>query len=136
MNQRKLLLQLLPGFIPLLVYIIADDLWGTETGLLVAVGLGIIELAYYRIRDGRFDRFILLDTMLIVVLGVVSLVLENDIFFRLKPALLGVVMCAFLGISAFTPGNILLNMSKRYMKGIELNNQQQVLLKSNLKSMF
>jgi isopentenyldiphosphate isomerase/intracellular septation protein A len=136
MNQRKLLLQLLPGFIPLFAYIIADDLWGTRIGLIVAIGLGLIELTWYRIRDGRFDKFILLDTMLIVVLGVVALVLENDIFFKLKPALLGVMMCAFLGISAFTPSNILLNMSKRYMKGIELNDDQQMLLKNNLKSMF
>jgi isopentenyldiphosphate isomerase/intracellular septation protein A len=136
MNQRKLLLQLLPGFIPLFVYIIADDLWGEETGLIVAIALGLIELTYYRIKDGKFDRFILLDTLLIVVLGVVSIVLENDIFFKLKPALLGVLMCAFLGVSAFTPSNILLNMSKRYMKGFDLSEEQHQLMKKNLKGLF
>ena len=136
MNQRRLLLQLIPGFIPLFAYIIADDLWGTETGLIVAIGFGLAELTFYRIKDGRFDKFILLDTLLIVVLGVVSVALDNDIFFKLKPALLGVLMCIFLGISAFTPGNLMLNMSKRYMKGIDLDDQQQVMLKNNLKSMF
>jgi isopentenyldiphosphate isomerase/intracellular septation protein A len=135
-NQRKLLLQLLPGFIPLFAFMIADEVWGTKTGLLVAIASGIIELTYYRIKDGKFDKFILLDTLLIIVLGVISLVLENDLFFKLKPALIGVLMCAFLGVSVFTPNNILLNMSKRYMKGIEISDEQHQLMKKNLRVLF
>ena len=136
MDQRKLFLQLLPGFIPLLAFIIADEIWGTTIGLIVAVASGVIELAYYRIKDKRFDRFILLDTLLIIVLGVVSMILENDVFFKLKPALIGVLMCAFLGVSVFTPSRILMNMSKRYMKGIELSDQQYIQMKRNMRVMF
>jgi hypothetical protein len=51
MNQRKLLLQLLPGFIPLLIFIIADEIWGTEIGLIVAITTGFLELAFYWIKD-------------------------------------------------------------------------------------
>jgi len=136
MNQRKLLLQLLPGFIPLFAFLIADELWGTKIGLIVAVALGIIELVFYWIKDKKFDKFILLDTLLIIVLGVVSIVLDNDIFFKLKPALIGVLMCAVLGVSVFTPSNILLNISKRYMKGIEFNDQQYRLMKKSMKVLF
>lgn len=136
MNTKKLLLQLLPGFIPLFAFILADEIWGTRTGLLVAVGLGIVELAWYWFRDRKFDKFILFDTLLIVGLGVVSIVLENEVFFKLKPALIGVLMCAILGVSAFTPSNILLNMSKRYLKGMELNDQQYQQFRRNLKIMF
>ena len=136
MNTKKLLLQLLPGFIPLFAFILADEIWGTRTGLLVAIGLGIIELAWYWVKDKKFDKFILFDTLLIVVLGVVSILLENEVFFKLKPALIGVLMCAILGVSAFTPSNILLNMSKRYLKGMELNDQQYQQFRRNLKIMF
>lgn len=136
MNTKKLLLQLLPGFIPLFAFILADEIWGTRTGLLVAIGLGILELAWYWFKDRKFDKFVLFDTLLIVVLGVVSIVLENEVFFKLKPALIGVLMCAILGVSAFTPSNILLNMSKRYMKGMELNDQQYQQFRRNLKIMF
>jgi isopentenyldiphosphate isomerase/intracellular septation protein A len=136
MNHRKLLFQLLPGFIPLFAFIIADELWGTKPGLLVAIAFGIIELTWYRIRDRKLDKFILLDTLLIIVLGMVSIVLDNDVFFKIKPALIGVLMCAVLGISAFTPNNFLLNMSKRYMKGIELNDQQYNQFRKNMKVMF
>ena len=136
MNRRNILLQLLPGFIPLFAFLVADEIWGTTPGLIVAIASGIIELVYYFIRDHKFDKFILLDTLLIVILGVVSIVLENDIFFKIKPALLGVLMCVFLGISVFTPANILMNMSKRYMKGIDLSDRQQEVMKKNLKVLF
>ena len=63
MNQRKLLLQLLPGFIPLFAFIVADELWGTKIGLIVAIAFGIIELAWYWIKDRKnrqiyFARYI------------------------------------------------------------------------------
>ena len=45
-------------------------------------------------------------------------------------------MCAFLGISAFTPSNLLLNMSKRYMKSMELNDAQHLLFRKNLRILF
>lgn len=136
MNQRKLLLLLLPGFIPLFAFIIADELWGTKIGLLVAIASGIIELAYYWINDRKFDKFILLDTILIIVLGVVSIVLENDVFFKIKPALIGILMCAVLGVSVYTPSNFLFSMSKRYMKGIEFSDHQYQLMKKNMRVLF
>jgi isopentenyldiphosphate isomerase/intracellular septation protein A len=136
MNQRKILLQLLPGFIPLFAFIIADELWGTKIGLIVAIASGVIELTWYWIKDKKFDTFILLDTLLIIVLGVVSIILENEVFFKLKPALIGVLMCAVLGISVFTPSNFLLNMSKRYMRGLEFNDQQYQQMKKNMKVLF
>ena len=136
MNRKKLLLQLLPGFIPLFVFIVADEIWGTNIGLIVAVALGIIELCYYRIKDGKFDRFILLDTLLIIVLGIVSIILENEIFFKIKPALIGMLFCIVLGISAFSPKNILFNMSKRYMKGIDFNEEQQHQMQKSTRVMF
>lgn len=136
MNQRKLILQLLPGFIPLFAFILADEIWGTTVGLIVAIASGIIELAYYWVKDRKFDTFILLDTLLIIILGFVSILLDNDVFFKLKPALIGVLMCAILGVSVFTPSNILLHMSKRYMKGMELNDLQYQQMKKNVRVLF
>jgi intracellular septation protein A len=136
MDRRKLLLQLLPGFMPLLAFIIADEFFGTKIGLVVAIASGFIELTYYWVKHRKFDKFILLDTLLIILLGVVSIVLENDVFFKLKPALIGVLMCSILGASVYTPANILLNMSKRYMKGMELNDLQYQQLRKNMKVLF
>ncbi|MDP4209386.1 MAG: septation protein IspZ [Bacteroidota bacterium] len=136
MNQRKLLLQLLPGFIPLFAFIIADEFFGTTIGLIIAIASGVVELTWYWIKDRKFDKFILLDTLLIIILGLVSIILENEVFFKIKPALIGVLMCAILGVSVFSPNNLLLNMSKRYMKGMKLNDLQYRQFRKNMKVMF
>lgn len=136
MIQKKLLKQLLPGFIPLLIFIIADELWGTKIGLLVAIVFGIGGLIYFWIKDKRFDKFILFDTLLIVALGLVSIILDNDVFFKLKPALIGVLVCLIMAISAFTPKNILLGMSQRYLQGVEFNEAQYKQLRESMKVMF
>lgn len=136
MNRHKLFLQLLPGFIPMFIFILADELWGTTVGLIAAIATGIIELVYYRIKDKAFDKFILLDTLLIVAMGLISIALDNAIFFKIKPALIGALLCIFLGISVFTPTNLLFNLSKRYLKGIELNELQFQAFRNNMRVLF
>ncbi len=136
MDRRKLLLQLLPGFIPLFIFVIADEIWGTKIGLIVAIATGLLELIYYRIKDKVFDKFILLDTLLIVVMGVISIILENEVFFKIKPALIGTLMCIFLGISVFTPTNLLYNLSRRYLKGVEFNDMQFKAFRNNMRVLF
>ncbi len=124
MNRLQLFKTLAPGFLPLLVFIAADALWGTTTGLVVALLFGILEMAVSYFRDKKLDRFILLDTGLIVLLGGVSLLLRNDVFFRLKPALIELVFCLILGVSVYSPLNIMLAMSRRYLKTLAMNDEQ------------
>lgn len=115
-----LLKQMLPGLLPLFVFMIADEIWGTTTGLYIAVIFGVIELVVKRIRDGKFDRFIIFDTGFLVVLGLVSILLDNDIFFKLKPAMIEGILCVILAVSVFSPANLILAMSKRYMKNTDI----------------
>jgi len=120
MPLMTLLKQMLPGLLPLLVFMIADEIWGTTIGLYIAVIFGIIELVLTRIKDGKFDRFIIFDTGFLILLGLVSILLENDIFFKLKPALIEVILCIILAVSVFSPANLVLAMSRRYMKNTSL----------------
>jgi len=136
LNRLQLLKTLAPGFLPLLVFIAADALWGTEIGLAVAVASGIIELAVAYVREKLLDRFILLDTGLIVLLGSVSLLLKTDIFFRLKPALVELIFCIILGISVYSPVNIIALMSRRYLKNIVLTQEQMAPMMRSMKAMF
>jgi len=136
LNRLQLLKTLAPGFLPLLVFIAADALWGTTVGLLVAVASGIAELAVSYARERTWDRFVLLDTLLIVLMGGISLLLENDIFFRLKPALVELVFCLVLGVSVYSPVNIMLAMSRRYLKGVEIGAEQAQALTHSMKALF
>lgn len=136
MNRLQLFKTLAPGFLPLLVFIAADALWGTRIGLVVAVLFGILEMAISYIKEKKLDRFILLDTGLIVLLGGVSLLLRTDVFFRLKPALVELVFCLILGISVYSPVNILLALTRRYLKDLPMVEEQMQSLRRSMKALL
>ncbi len=136
MNKTQLLKKLLPGFIPLFVFIAADEIWGTKIGLFVAVGVGIIEMVWIAIKEKRFEKFVLFDTILLVVLGAVSILLDNDIFFKLKPGLIELILVAILAISAFSKINIIGLMGQRYMKDASFNDVQMTQMRKSLKYLF
>jgi isopentenyldiphosphate isomerase/intracellular septation protein A len=136
MKQLDLWKKLLPGFIPIFIFVLADEIWGTTTGVIVAVMTGLIQLGWAGYREKRFDKFILFDTLLLVVLGGISVILENDIFFKLKPALIGFIFAAILGVSAFTSLDIVGQMTRRYYAGIEFTRMQVLEMRRNLKIFF
>jgi isopentenyldiphosphate isomerase/intracellular septation protein A len=136
MSRTELLKKLLPGFIPLFVFIAADEIWGTKIGLLVAVGVGLLEMFWVGLKEKRFDKFILFDTLLLIALGAVSIILDNDIFFKLKPGLIELILVAVLGISAFSQVNIIGLMGQRYLKGTTFNDSQVAQMRKSLKILF
>lgn len=136
MKQVELLKKLLPGFIPLFVFIIADEFWGMKVGVAVALLIGIGEMGFTFIREKRLDRFVMLDTALLVGLSGISILLDNDIFFKLKPALIELILCTILGVSVYSPVNIIGSMTQKYMKGIEMTEAQEHLFKRNLRNLF
>jgi len=128
--------KLLPGLIPLLIFIVADEIWGTKVGLYVALATGIGELVFYWIKDKKVDSFIILDTSLLLVLGAVSIALENDIFFKIKPALIELILLAIIAFSLWGPKNIIMAMSQRYMGEINLDAAQEKMMRLNMLVMF
>jgi len=128
--------KLLPGLLPLFIFILADEIWGTEVGLYVALGFGIGEFLFYLIRDKKVDKFILLDTGLLIVLGVVSLALENDLFFKIKPALIEFILLIIIALSLWGPRNLIMAMSQRYMGDMQLNADQEKAMRTNMIAMF
>lgn len=126
----------MPGFIPLFVFIAIDEIWGTRAGLVAALVIGVGEMGWIWWKEKRFDRFVLFDTALLFVLGSVSIILDNDIFFKLKPGLVELILCAVLAVSAFSKINIVGLMTQRYLKDMELNEQQTVQLRKTMQLMF
>jgi isopentenyldiphosphate isomerase/intracellular septation protein A len=136
MNRFEILKKLLPGLLPLLVFVLVDEWYGTNAGLIVAVAFGIVELGITYGRERVLDKFTLFDTLLIVVLGSVSYFLENDIFFKLKPAFIGVILCILLGVSTFSKLNIFGMMSQKYLGAMNLNDAQVRQLNRSIRVLF
>lgn len=136
MNAKSLIKTLLPGLLPLFVFIAADEIWGTEIGLYVAVSVGVVQIVAIYIKEKRLDKFVFFDTILIVGLGLVSILLHNDIFFKIKPGVIGIILVAILGFSTFSSKNIMLMMSQRYLKGVKISEEQQQLMNRSIRLMF
>lgn len=120
MSFTVLLKQMLPGLLPLFIFIAVDEIYGVETGLYAALVFGIAGLLFTWFRERRLDRFILFDTVFLVLLGGVSLLFETPIFFKLKPAVIELIICAILGAAAVKPELFLQAMTGRYTKNMEL----------------
>ena len=136
MNRLDLIKRLLPGFLPIIIFIVVDEIWGTLYGLIVAIAVGLIELVYSYIKERKIDRFVILDVGLLVALGAVSIALDNEIFFKLKPGIISLLMTGMIGFSSFSKHNILLQMSQRYMKQIQMNPYQVWEMQQSMKRIF
>lgn len=136
MDKTELFKKLLPGFIPLFVFIAIDEIWGTRAGLVAALAIGVGEMGWIWFKEKRFDQFVLFDTALLFVLGSVSIILNNDIFFKLKPGLVELILCAVLAVSAFSKVNIVGLMTQRYLKDMALNEAQVKQMRKTMQLMF
>ncbi len=136
MNKSELIKKLLPGFIPLFVFIAVDEIWGTRAGLIAALAIGLVEISWIWLKEKRLDKFVLFDTALLLALGSVSIALDNDIFFKLKPGLVELILCAVLAVSAFSKINIVGLMTQRYMKDMEFSEQQTLQFRQTMRRMF
>ncbi|MCE1198829.1 MAG: NUDIX domain-containing protein [Marinilabiliales bacterium] len=128
--------RLLPGLVPLILFILVDEFWGMKAGLVAAVSIGLAELLYTWIREKRLEKFVLLDTFLLLLLSALSWFFENDIFFRIKPAMINLVLMALLVLSIFTPLDLVGAMSQRYLNGEKMNEAQKALFRKNLRIML
>lgn len=137
MLDRKILIKNFTiGFLPLLVFIVTDKFFGLTAGLIVAIVFGLSEFLFTFIKEKRIDSFILFDTGLILLLGLVSLLLHNDIFFKIKPALVELILVLLLGITAFSDNPILIKLSGRYMEGISFSPEQLRHMRILMRRMF
>ncbi len=135
-SRAEIFKKMIPGFIPIIAFIIADEIWGTFYGLLVAIGIGVVELIYSLVKHRKPDKFVLVDIGMLLALGGISIIFDNDIFFKVKPGIINLIITALIGYSAFSKNNIMLMMSKRYMKGMELNPYQLWMMNESMVRLF
>ncbi len=120
MSPLPLLKALLPGLAPLFVFVAADALFGETVGLLVGVGVGIGEFLYSLAKERRADPFVAADTLLIAAMGAVSLILHDQVFFRLKPAAIELILFAGLAALVFLPSGYLKRYVSRQVRGVAI----------------
>ncbi len=135
-GKRDLFRLTLQGFLPLLVFVLADALWGLTAGLVVALLFGLGQLGWTFLSQRRLDGFVLLDTGLILLLGGISLLLHNDLFFKLKPVFVETVLAILLALSTFGRSPLLIQMSLRHLPGYTLAPEHLARMKHTMRQML
>lgn len=133
--RKNTLKSLLPTIIPLLVFIAVEEIYGTITATIFGVATGIVPFLWKLARQKVADKFLLLDTGLVVVLGAVSIAVDKIGNQSLQATAIGAILSAILGISAYTPFNYLLATAKHSLK-MPISKWQEKAMTANLRKLF
>jgi isopentenyldiphosphate isomerase/intracellular septation protein A len=123
MNPSILLKSLIPGLLPLVIFVGAQAIFGETVGLAVGVAVGVGEFFYSLIRERKADPFVAADTLLLALAGGLSLILHDEIFFKLKPAVIELVLGAAMGLLLVLPPNYLKGYIGRQLRGIQIQDE-------------
>ena len=116
----KILEDLAPGMISLIVYVIVSAIWSMDLGIYAAMGSGVAGLYITYLKDYRFVKLIMIDTFLLFVSGIAALMSGNEIYFKIKPVLLEGILLVILWHSPHRKKNYILELSGRYITGMRI----------------
>lgn len=108
----------LTQLLPLVVFIIADALvTDVRVSIACAVAFAVAQLAVTWVGKRRFDWFVLVDVGLIAVLGGMAIGFNNQLLFKIKPAIIEALGALFLLGLRVAPDRFLLGYVARLSPG-------------------
>jgi intracellular septation protein len=100
------------SFIPAVAYWILETYFTLEIALIGGIVLGIAEMFFEKHFTGHVHTLSKVNIILIVVLGVISLIAKEGIWFKLQPTLTGLGIAGFLFFKKWQGHSLLLDMLK------------------------
>ena len=96
-NTKKQTLSLLfAGLLPVIAFTVIEEKYGIMAGLIAGMVFGVGEIIYELIRYRKVSTMTWVGNALLLVLGGVSLISSDGIWFKLQPALIEAGMFVFL----------------------------------------
>lgn len=89
-------LVLLSGILPLVVYTVVEEIYGTHWGLITGLVLGVLEIVFEKILYKKVSTITWVVNALVIALGFVSLYMNDGIWFKLQPAFAEFIMVVIL----------------------------------------
>ncbi len=83
-------------FLPLFLYTTIAYWKGFKAGILAAMGAAILMLGYNYLMLGEIDNFSIGECGLILFMGIISLKMNNERYFKFQPTVLAVIFCTVL----------------------------------------
>jgi intracellular septation protein A len=112
------LLQLLPIIVFLVVDMFVDDAAWAIGSALCFVG---VQTLITWIRKHRLDPMVLVDALLIGAMGAASLISDDELFFKIKPAVIEGLMVPYLLFLALASEKALTAYFDRYAAGVRIH---------------
>lgn len=100
------------SFLPALAYWYLETYYSLEVALIGGIILGIIEMLLEKKFTGHVHTLSKLNIALIVILGGISLLAKEGVFFKLQPTFTGVAIASFLIFKKVRNQSLLLEMLK------------------------
>lgn len=101
-------------FFPVIIFFLTYKLFGFYVATTVAIIASIVQVAVLWLKKGRVENMYLISCILIVVLGSVSLILHNQLFFQWKPTAINWAFAVvFLSSQIFSKKPIIQRMMEK-----------------------
>jgi len=93
MNSSKF--SFLAGVLPLIGYMLVENYYGPFWGVIAGIAIGASEIIIEKIQTKKISKITWMSNLLVFILGAVSLISDDGIWFKLQPAILEFAMFAF-----------------------------------------
>jgi intracellular septation protein len=100
------------SFLPAVAYWLLETYTTLEIALIAGILLGIIEMVLEKYFTGHVHTLSKVNITLIVILGVISLIAKEGVWFRLQPTFTGMGISGFLIYKKLKSQSLLLEMLK------------------------
>lgn len=133
-NARRKLKNILLGLLPLVVFWLVEDHWGTVAGLLAAMVWGVGEVLYEKIFLKEIQSITWISTLLVLVFGALGLLLDNSSIFKFQPVILEAGTVVLLIGTMFQQEPFMLKMAQKaypdkFIPGTHAFEIQKILIK-------
>lgn len=127
---------LLPSFILILLYFIAEEFFGPKIGLIAVIVFGIGEFIYSWIREKRINKMTLANTLFFIALGSITVSLEGSAFEKIQQTIVEAAICILLGVFAFSKADMTKTLPESYRKTLQITPEQQQAMHRMLRLLF
>jgi intracellular septation protein len=100
------------SFIPAVAYWLLETYFTLEIALIGGILLGILEMIFEKHFTGHVHTLSKVNISLIVILGVISLIAKEGVWFRLQPTFTGVGVAGFLVYKKIQGHSLMVDMVK------------------------
>jgi intracellular septation protein len=109
--RAQMMVLLFGGILPVVAFAIVEDRFGVAWGTAAGMAFGVGEIVYEKISAGKVAGVTWFANAMILVLGAISLISNDGVWFKLQPAILLLFFGGAILVSSFMGKPLLVAMS-------------------------